>query len=142
MRFHRRRRQAQRVHPQTRERVNQHVLVDTVAERIDQPADRRTQWARRTKTRYRDRPREQWITIPVPSIIDTDTFQRSRHATSENPKWSPAHQPEAVRVRVSYLNVAEFQRCGALHFHCVLRLDGVSEDGELEAPAARHGHSC
>ena len=68
---------------------NQHVLVDTVAERKDQPADHRSQWARRTKTRYRDRPLKQWITIPVPSIIDTDTFQRSRHATSDNPKWSP-----------------------------------------------------
>jgi hypothetical protein len=91
--------------PQTRERVNQHILVDTVAERIDQPADHRIQWARRTKTRYRDRPREQWITIPVPSIIDTDTVQHSRHAPSENRKWSPARQPEAVRVRVSYVNV-------------------------------------
>src|SRR5215216_5192713 len=37
--------------------------------------------ARRTKTRYRDRPREQWITIPVPPIIDTDTFQRSQHVS-------------------------------------------------------------
>src|SRR3954469_24360535 len=45
--------------------------------------------ARRTKTRYRERPREQWITIPVPSIIDTDTFERSQHVRRENPKWSP-----------------------------------------------------
>ena len=44
-----------------------------------------------------------------------------------------------LRVRVSYVKVAEFQRRGALHFHCVLRLDGVTEDGELEAPAARYG---
>ena len=44
-----------------------------------------------------------------------------------------------LRVRVSYVKVAEFQRRGALHFHCVLRLDGVSEDGELEAPAGRYG---
>ena len=43
-----------------------------------------------------------------------------------------------LRVRVSYVKVAEFQRRGALHFHLVLRLDGVSEDGELEAPAARY----
>ena len=42
-----------------------------------------------------------------------------------------------LRVRVSYVKVAEFQRRGALHFHCVLRLDGVSEDGEVEAPATR-----
>jgi hypothetical protein len=42
-------------------------------------------------------------------------------------------------VLISYVKVAEFQRRGALHFHCVLRLDGVGEDGELEAPAAEHG---
>ena len=41
-------------------------------------------------------------------------------------------------VLVSYVKVAEFQRRGALHFHCVLRLDGISEDGELEAPAPEH----
>src|SRR4051812_8630513 len=44
-----------------------------------------------------------------------------------------------LRVRVSYVKVAEFQRRGALHFHCVLRLDGRSETGELEAPAAAFG---
>jgi hypothetical protein len=44
-----------------------------------------------------------------------------------------------LRVRVSYVKVAEFQRRGALHFHCVLRLDGVSEDGDVEAPATRYG---
>jgi hypothetical protein len=42
-------------------------------------------------------------------------------------------------VRVSYVKVAEFQRRGALHFHCVLRLDGIGKDGELEAPVAGRG---
>jgi hypothetical protein len=32
------------------------------------------------------------------------------------------------RVRVSYVKVAEYQRRGALHFHCVLRLDGADGD--------------
>ena len=45
--------------------------------------------ARRTKTTYRDRPREEWILIPVPVIIDPDTFQRAQHVRRENPKWSP-----------------------------------------------------
>jgi hypothetical protein len=44
-----------------------------------------------------------------------------------------------LRVRASYVKVAEFQRRGALHFHCVLRLDGVSEDGQVEAPASGYG---
>jgi hypothetical protein len=42
-------------------------------------------------------------------------------------------------VLISYVKVAEFQRRGALHFHCILRLDGVDEDGELQAPAPEHG---
>jgi site-specific DNA recombinase len=45
--------------------------------------------ARRTKTRYRDRPREEWILIPVPAIIDSDTFERAQQVSRENPKWSP-----------------------------------------------------
>src|SRR5215212_6452134 len=45
--------------------------------------------ARRTKTRYRERPREEWITIPVPAIIDPDTFERAQQVSHENPKWSP-----------------------------------------------------
>jgi site-specific DNA recombinase len=45
--------------------------------------------ARRTKTRYRERPREEWITIPVPAIIDSDTFERAQQVSRENPKWSP-----------------------------------------------------
>jgi site-specific DNA recombinase len=43
----------------------------------------------RTKTRYRDRPREEWIPIPVPAIIDPDTFERAQQVSHENPKWSP-----------------------------------------------------
>jgi site-specific DNA recombinase len=45
--------------------------------------------ARHTKTRYRDRPREEWILIPVPTIIDQDTFDRAQQVRRENPKWSP-----------------------------------------------------
>src|SRR4051794_11691718 len=44
-----------------------------------------------------------------------------------------------LRVRVSYVKVAEVQRRGALHFHCVLRLDGRGETGELETPAGEFG---
>src|SRR4051794_20341980 len=44
-----------------------------------------------------------------------------------------------LEVRVSYVKVAEFQRRGALHFHCVLRLDGIGEHGELQAPTVTDG---
>ena len=42
-------------------------------------------------------------------------------------------------MRVSYVKVAEYQRRGALHFHCVLRLDrgAAGDDRErVEPPAA------
>src|SRR3954465_3591101 len=41
-------------------------------------------------------------------------------------------------ARVSYVKVAEFQRRGALHFHCVLRLDAKDGDVERPAPELRH----
>ena len=50
-----------------------------------------------------------------------------------------ASSQKRLRVRVSYVKVAEFQRRGALHFHCVLRLDAIDDDGEVEAPPARYG---
>jgi len=45
--------------------------------------------ARRTKTRYRERPREEWITIPVPAIIDQGTFDRAQRVSRDNSKWNP-----------------------------------------------------
>jgi site-specific DNA recombinase len=45
--------------------------------------------ARNRKTRHRDRPREEWIAIPVPSIIDRDMFERAKHVSRDNSKWNP-----------------------------------------------------
>ncbi|MGA8335974.1 MAG: recombinase family protein [Solirubrobacteraceae bacterium] len=41
------------------------------------------------KTRLRERPREEWIAIPVPAIIDRDTFDRVSQVSHENFKMSP-----------------------------------------------------
>ena len=41
------------------------------------------------KTRLRERPREEWIAIPVPPLIDRDTFDRVSHVSHENFKMSP-----------------------------------------------------
>ena len=41
------------------------------------------------KTRQRERPREEWIAIPVPAIIDRDTFDRVSQVSHENFKMSP-----------------------------------------------------
>lgn len=39
-------------------------------------------------------------------------------------------------VRVQFAKVAEFQRRGAVHFHAIIRLDGVSETEEFPRPPA------
>jgi site-specific DNA recombinase len=41
------------------------------------------------KTRLRERPREEWIAIPVTAIIDRDTFDRVSQVSHENFKLSP-----------------------------------------------------
>ena len=45
--------------------------------------------ARNRKTRQRERPREEWIAIAVPAIIDRDTFERVKHVTRDFSQWSP-----------------------------------------------------
>jgi site-specific DNA recombinase len=45
--------------------------------------------ARNRKTRHRERPREEWIAIPVPAIIDRDTFERVKQVSRDNSKWNP-----------------------------------------------------
>ena len=36
-----------------------------------------------------DRPREQWITIPVPAIVDTVTFERVQQRLADNKRFAP-----------------------------------------------------
>ncbi len=45
--------------------------------------------ARHRKTRYRERPREEWIPIPVPAIIDQATFAAAQRVSRDNSRWSP-----------------------------------------------------
>ena len=44
---------------------------------------------RQRKTRYRERPREEWIAIPVPPIIDQDSFERVQRISRDNAKFNP-----------------------------------------------------
>lgn len=50
-----------------------------------------------------------------------------------------SHRELRRRVRVSYVKVAEYQRRGSLHFHCVIRLDRAQPRetaDRVESPAA------
>ena len=68
--------------------------------------------ARNRKTRQRERPREEWIVIPVPAIIDRDTFERVTHVTRDNSQWNPrGAEPGAWLLR-------GLVECGHCHVTC------------------------
>jgi site-specific DNA recombinase len=68
--------------------------------------------ARNRKTRQRERPREEWIAIPVPAIIDRDTFERVKHVTRDNSQWNPrGAEPGAWLLR-------GLVECGHCHVTC------------------------
>ena len=68
--------------------------------------------ARNRKTRQRERPREEWIAIAVPAIIDRDTFERVKHVTRDNSQWSPrGAEPGAWLLR-------GLVQCGHCHVTC------------------------
>jgi site-specific DNA recombinase len=56
-------------------------------EYIEPAAPRRGQ--RHRKTRHRERPREEWIAIPVPAIIERDTLERAKRVSRDNSKFNP-----------------------------------------------------
>jgi site-specific DNA recombinase len=68
--------------------------------------------ARNRKTRYRERPREEWIAIPVPAIIDRDTFERVKQVTHDNSKWNPRGVEPGVWL------LRGLVQCGHCHVAC------------------------
>ena len=67
---------------------------------------------RNRKTRQRERPREEWITIPVPAIIDRELFERVKHVSRDNSRWSPrGAEPGAWVLR-------GLVQCGHCHVTC------------------------
>jgi site-specific DNA recombinase len=68
--------------------------------------------ARNRKTRYRERPREEWIAIPVPPIVDREVFERVKHVSRDNSKWNPrGAEPGAWLLR-------GLIECGHCHVTC------------------------
>ena len=68
--------------------------------------------ARNRKTRHRERPREEWIAIPVPAIIDRDTFDRVKQVSSDNSKWNPRGAEWGAWL------LRELIECGHCHLGC------------------------
>ncbi len=68
--------------------------------------------ARNRKTRSRERPREEWIPIPVPAIVDRDTFARVKHVSRDNSKWNPRGAEWGVWLLRGLIE------CGHCHLGC------------------------
>ena len=68
--------------------------------------------ARNRKTRHRERPREEWIPIPVPAIIDRDTFDRVKQVSRDNSKWNPRGAEWGVWLLRGVIE------CGHCHLGC------------------------
>jgi site-specific DNA recombinase len=68
--------------------------------------------ARNRKTRHRDRPREEWIAIPVPAIIDRITFDRVKQVSHDNSKWNPRGAEWGVWLLRGLIE------CGHCHLGC------------------------
>jgi len=55
---------------------------------------------RRRPTAQRRRPREEWIAIPCPAILDEALFEAAQKVSRDNSRWSPRHlQEEAWLLR-------------------------------------------
>jgi site-specific DNA recombinase len=67
---------------------------------------------RSLKTTTRDRPKEEWIPIPIPAIIDRDLFERAQRINREHLKFNPrgAH-PGRFLLR-------GLVQCGHCHVGC------------------------
>ena len=54
----------------------------------------------RRPTAQRRRPREEWIPVPCPPIVDEATFEAAQRVSRDNSRWSPRHlQDEAWLLR-------------------------------------------
>ena len=71
------------------------------------PANTAADSGRRRPATQRRRPREEWIEIPCPSILDDAIFEAAQRVSRDNSKWSPRNlQDEAWLLR-------GLVRCGA-----------------------------
>ncbi len=65
--------------------------------------------AKHTKTRYRRRPREEWIAIAVPPIVDQASFAAAQRVSRDNSRWNPrGAEPGAWLLR----GLVECDHCG------------------------------
>ncbi len=71
------------------------------------PTNTATNSARRRATSQRRRPREEWIEIPCPPILDDAIFEAAQRVSRDNSRWSPRNlRDEAWLLR-------GLVRCGA-----------------------------
>ncbi|EQD51158.1 DNA recombinase, partial [mine drainage metagenome] len=60
-------------------------------------------------TRQVERPREQWIAIPVPPIVSDELFEAAQRVSRDNSKWSPR------RTQAGHWLLRGLIKCGHCH---------------------------
>jgi site-specific DNA recombinase len=63
----------------------------------------------RRPTVQRRRPRDEWIAIPCPAIIEDTVFEAARNVSRDNSQWSPRNLPDDVEAWL----LRGLLRCGA-----------------------------
>jgi site-specific DNA recombinase len=64
-----------------------------------------------------DRPKEEWITIAVPAIIDEDTFEMAGHRLADNRRFSSRNSQEPSLL----MGLAACQSCGYAYYRTSTR---------------------
>src|SRR6266540_3211008 len=78
-------------------------------------------------TKVIDRPREDWVHIPVPAIVDTDTFERVALRLADNKRFASRNS----RVPSLLQGLAACERCGYGYYRCLGSDDYRYEGGRV-----------
>jgi len=71
-----------------------------------------TRGRQHAKMGTRERPKEEWIPIPVPAILDEATFERARNVSRDNSKFNPRGAEPGVYLLRGLIE------CGHCHVSC------------------------
>ena len=91
------------------------------------------QGKKRQRYRCTERPREEWIPISVPPIIDLETFQRAARQGRDNQAFAPRNLKEQA-----YL-LRKLARCGGCGSSCSARTSKQTYGGEVHSS---HYYAC
>jgi len=70
---------------------------------------------RRSRTTQRRRPREEWIEIPCPPILDEAIFEAAQRVSRDNSKWSPRNLHDEAWLLRGLIRCGTCDTCANCH---------------------------